>query len=460
MSAAPHPFRIANYRFYWFTRLFSMLAVYAMMLIVAWQAYNLARETMGIAGASARLGLIGLLQFIPLFCLTPVTGWVADHMDRRWVVRIVLTALAAIAGTLALLTYSQSMTLTLLYFMAVLLGTARAFLGPAQGALAPNLVPKEVLPQAIALSTIAWQFGALVGPGIAGPLYGIAPHLPYTLSAILYAASAICMFFVGDVPRSAPKRTGPIEQIVEGARYVWRNKLVFGAITLDLFAVLLAGATALIPVFARDIIDLDWSADMIGGPIGDWVRGSPEHALSLLAASPAVGAAVVAAIFSIVPLKSNVGVKMLVAVFVFGGATIAFGFSTLLWFSMLCLFVVGASDMFSVYIRQSLIQLNTPDDKRGRVGAVSQLTISASNELGEAESGFLAALIGPVWAVVAGGIGATAITAVWIRLFPQLAGAKTFDPSDEVLASEPDAMERGAGPKVEQETKSKAEGTP
>ncbi|WP_420607967.1 MFS transporter [Novosphingopyxis sp.] len=456
---APHPFRIANYRAYWLGRLFSMLAVYAMMLIVAWQAYNLARETMGIAGASARLGLIGLLQFVPLFFLTPVTGWVADHWDRRWVVRIVLMALACIAGALALLTYENAMSLTPLYGMAVLLGTARAFLGPAQGALAPNLVPKEVLPQAIALSTIAWQFGALVGPGIAGPLYGIAPHLPYTLSAILYTASALCMFLIGPVPRSAPKRTGPIEQIVEGARYVWRNKLVFGAITLDLFAVLLAGATALIPVFARDIVDLDRSADLIGGPVGDWVRGSPEHALSLLAASPAVGAATIAAIFSVVPLKSNVGMKMLAAVFVFGLATIAFGLSTLLWFSMLCLFVVGAADMFSVYIRQSLIQLNTPDDKRGRVGAVSQLTISASNELGEAESGFLAALIGPAWAVVAGGIGAMAITAVWIRLFPQLAAARTFDPSDEVIAAEPGAMERATAPPVESETQRKPEGT-
>lgn len=448
MNAAPHPFRIANYRVYWLGRLFSMLAVYAMMLIVAWQAYNLARETMGIAGASARLGLIGLLQFVPLFFLTPVTGWVADHADRRWVVRIVLIALAGIAATLALITYENAMSLTLLYGMAVLLGTARAFLGPAQGALAPNLVPKDVLPQAIALSTIAWQFGALVGPGIAGPLYAVAPHLPYTLSAVLYIASALCMFLIGPVSRSPPKRSGPIEQIIEGARYVWRNKLVLGAITLDLFAVLLAGATALIPVFARDIIDLEASADLIGGPVGEWVRGDPEHALSLLAASPAVGAALIAAIFSVVPLKSNVGMKMLVAVFIFGFATIAFGFSTILWLSMLCLFVIGAADMFSVYIRQSLIQLNTPDDKRGRVGAVSQLTISASNELGEAESGFLAALIGPVWAVAAGGIGAIAITAAWIRLFPQLAGARTFEPSDEVLAAEPGqrAGQNGTGP--------------
>lgn len=419
-AAAPHPFRIANYRAYWLVRLASMLALYSMMLIVSWQAYNIARETMDIAASAARLGMIGLLQFAPLFVLTPLVGWVADRMDRRFVARTVLIAQTGIAATLAWVTANDLMSLTILYGIAILLGTARAFMGPALGALAPNLVPKASLPTAIALSSIAWQAGMLIGPAMAGPLYVINPALPYMVSASLYALAAAAMFTIGKVPRTIiDKGKGPISQIIEGVTYVGQNKLVLGVITLDLFAVFLAGSTALLPVFARDILQVG------------------EQGLSLLASAPAAGAALVALVFSFRPIRVNVGNKMLASVFLFGAVTIVFGLSKILLLSMACLFIAGAADMFSVYVRQSLIQLNTPDDKRGRVSAVSLLTISASNELGDAFSGMLAWIIGPVAAVVAGGGGAIVITALWAKLFPQIGAARSFEPNEPEATDPP-----------------------
>lgn len=397
----------------------SMFALYAMMLIIGWQAYNLAREDMGIGASAGILGLLGLLQFVPLFILTPLVGWVADRLDRRWISRAVLASQAAIALLLGFLTVSGQISLVWIYFIAVLLGICRAFLGPAMTALAPNLVPKTSIPRAIALSTIAWQVGVIAGPGMAGPLYKIAPSLPYFLCAALYSLATISMFLIGPVPRSAMDRTkGPIKQVMDGMSYVWTNKLVLGAITLDLLVMFLAGATAMIPVFAKDILN--------AGEVG----------LSLLAASPAVGAVIVAGIFSFAPLSKNVGNTMLVAMAVFGLATIGFGLSKSLLFSMLCLAICGAADMFGVYVRSSLIQLHTPDAKRGRVNAVSQMTISASNELGDALSGGLAVLFGPIAAIVAGGVGAIAVTGLWSRLFPQLGAAKTFDPPDDLEKEE------------------------
>ncbi|WP_430415003.1 MFS transporter [Parasphingorhabdus sp.] len=414
-DSAPHPFTIANYRYLWFARLSSMFALYAMMLILGWQAYNLAREDMGVGASAGILGLLGLLQFIPLFILTPLVGWVADHWDRRWIARIVLAGQAAIALVLGLLTMTGQISLWSIYIIAVLLGICRAFLGPAITSLAPNLVPKASLPRAIALSTIAWQVGVIAGPGMAGPLYKVDPSLPYFVCTALYSLAVLAMFMIGPVTRSEIDRTkGPVKQVLDGLSYVWTNKLVLGAITLDLLVMFLAGATAMIPVFAKDILN--------AGEIG----------LSLLAAAPAVGAVIVAGIFSFVPLSKNVGNSMLVAMAVFGIGTIGFGLSTSLYLSMACLALCGAADMFGVYIRSSLIQLHTPDEKRGRVNAVSQMTISASNELGDALSGGLAVLVGPIAAIVGGGAAAIAVTGLWSRLFPQLGAAKTFDPPEEL----------------------------
>lgn len=406
-----------NFRCYFIGRLAMTLAQYAMLLIIGWQTYNIARDAgMSVAQASGQLALIGLFQFLPVFVLTPFSGLAADRFDRRRLGQAMVAVQLLCASVLALTTFSGSITPGVLFAVAALLGIARCFSGPALSALAPNLVPKAILPTAIALSSIAWQAGTIAGPAIGGVLYGLAPALPYAVAALLLAITLIAFGMIGTVEQPALRKdVRPIGQILDGLAYVVRNKMVLGTITLDLFAVFLAGATALFPVYARDILQ------------------SGELGLALLAAAPGVGALVTAAWFSWRPIDSHVGPKMLWSVAVFGVATIIFGVSTSLPLSLAMLFIVGAADMFSVYIRQSLIQLHTPDDKRGRVSSVSQLTISASNEGGDFFSGSLAFLIGPVAAVVAGGVGAIVTVAVWSRLFPVLRTTRTFDPPPELL---------------------------
>ena len=417
MAMIPEPLKLPAFRAFWVARLAATMAQMAMVIVIGWQVYDIARETMDVKSAALRLGLIGVVQFVPLFALSLVAGWTADHVDRRWVGRAAVALELVCAATLAIAAWTESTSLPILYAVAALLGVARAFAGPSLGALAPNLVPKEILPNAIALSSIAWQTGSIIGPAMGGYLYSWSPAAPYEASMALFGLSLLCLFLIGPVPRPQQTRKGgPWSQIGEGLRYVRQNKLVLGAISLDLFAVLLGGATAMLPIFARDVLHT--------GPEG----------LGHLRAAPAVGATLTAAWFAFRPLKTNVGVKMLTAVGVFGAATIVFGLSRNMTLSLFCLFLLGASDMLSVYVRQSLIQLYTPDAMRGRVGAVSTLFISASNELGEAESGFLAALVGPVVAVVGGGIGAIAVVLIWARIFPELRNARTFDaPPDPVL---------------------------
>lgn len=417
ISAAPHPLTFPSFRAYLIARLAAVIAQNGMMIVIGWQAYNIARETMTPHAAAAQLGLIGLAQFLPLFLLTPVTGWVADQFDRRNIVRFTLTFLLLSVGLLAFATYENWISLPLIFGFAVIVGTARAFNGPAFGALAPNLVPKDVLPKAIAISSVAWQAGAIVGPAIGGYMYALRPWAAYAFSCSLFLVALFCMLLIERVPQTKRDTTRhPIRQMVDGLAYVRRNRLVQAAITLDLFAVLLAGTTALLPVYARDILHV----------------GS--RGLGHLAAAPGIGAATTALWFSFRPLKNEVGLKMLVSVMVFGGATILFGMTAFIAapfampVALMAMIIWGCADMFSVYVRSSLIQLHTPDAMRGRVSSVSQLTISASNELGEAESGFLAALIGPAAAVIAGGAGAIIITLVWARLFPELRLARTFDP--------------------------------
>jgi MFS family permease len=418
MEQTVHPLRIANFRAYWLSRFAGTIAISAQAIIIGWQVYGLARQTMDVQQSAFLLGMIGLVQFVPLFLLTPLVGLVADSVDRRWIVRCTTALLCTVAATLGYLTYTHSLTLPALFGAAVLVGVARAFSGPAYSALAPNLVPKESLPTAIAISSIAWQTGTIVGPSVGGFLYGLHPDIAYgVVSGMLLLALAL-MFLIGRVPQPpAQKDRRPMQRILDGFQYVRHNRLVLAAITLDLFAVLLAGATALLPIYARDILHV--------GSTG----------LGFLAAGMGIGAASTALWFSIKPMKTNVGVKMLVAVVVFGLAILTFGVSRSFWLSLVALIVAGGADMVSVYVRTSLIQLHTPDAMRGRVSAVSQLTISASNELGEAESGILASLLGPVGAVVVGGVGAIAITLVWARLFPELKNARTFDP--------PEALEPG-----------------
>jgi MFS family permease len=361
--------------------------------------------------AAFQLGMVGIAQFVPLAVLTLITGWTADRVDRRLIARIVLVAEALCAGWLAYLGWHDTTTLPAIYIIAILLGVCRAFANPAIGALAPNLVPAAVLPTAIAASAIAWQVGAIGGPALGGYLYAAGHWLPYTVSACLFLLAAASMMFIRPIPKTTlDRKANPWRQMIDGLHYVRHNRVVLGAISLDLFAVLLGGATAMLPIYARDILKVG------------------AEGLGHLRAAPALGSAVMALYFSIRPLKHNVGVKMLFAVALFGVCTIGFGLSRWVPLSLVCLAVLGACDMLSVYVRQSLIQIWTPNDMRGRVGAVSTLFISGSNELGEAESGFLAALIGAVPAVVLGGFGAIGVTILWSRLFPELVQARTFDP--------------------------------
>jgi MFS family permease len=419
MADAPHPLRIANFRAYWASRLSGTIAVSAQAIVIGWQVYGIARQTMDIREAAFLLGMIGLAQFVPLFVLTPVVGLVADSVDRRWIVRATTALLVLNAAALGLLTWAGDLSLPFLFGAAVLIGVVRAFAGPAYSALAPNLVPKEVLPTAIAISSIAWQVGTIAGPSVGGLLYALHPDVAYAAIAGLLTVALGLMFLVRSVPQPpAQKDRHPLQRILDGFAYVRRNRLVLAAITLDLFAVLLAGATALLPIYARDILHVGASG------------------LGFLAAGMGIGAAVTAVFFSFRPMKTNVGVKMLISVVIFGLAILTFGVSKNFWLSLAALIVAGGADMVSVYVRSSLIQLHTPDAMRGRVSAVSQLTISASNELGEAESGLMASLLGPVGAVVVGGVGAIAITLLWARLFPELKRARTFDPPD-MLETEP-----------------------
>ncbi len=412
-AAPPHPLSVPDFRYYWCARFVAVVATMAMVVVIGWQTYDIARTDYGMTPREAafQLGLLGLIQFIPLALLTPVAGWVADRFERRRIAQLANLIDCGVAVALALLTANDALTLPLLYTMAAAHGIARVFVGPAMSSIAPNIVPPESLPRAIALSSIAWQSGTILGPAAGGLIYGLNPQLPYWVAAALLLLATLLIGQVRPVmPPPPDKAVHPLKQMADGLRYTMRERFLLGAITLDLFAVLLAGATALLPVYARDILHV--------GPEG----------LGQLRAAPALGASAVALFLAIVPVNRNVGVKMLWAVVIFGLATIGFGLSTNFLLSLLLLVVLGAADMFSVYVRGSLVQLNTPDAMRGRVSAVSGLAISASNELGELQSGVAAALLGPVGAVVFGGVGAIVVTGVWAGIFPELRNARTFEP--------------------------------
>ena len=409
----PHPLSIRDYRYFWVARFSAVLATMGMVVVIGYQFYDVARSDYGmsIREASFQLGLLGLAQFIPLAVLTPVAGWVADRFDRRRVAIFANSIDGVVALTLGIMTAQDALTLPLLYMMAALHGVARVFVGPSMSSIVANIVPARILPRAIAFNSMAWQTGTVIGPGVGGLLFASNPALPYWIAAMLLAVASFAISRIRPFPKTEIKgQAHPFRQMVDGLHYTWNERFLLGAITLDLFAVLLAGATALLPVYARDILNV--------GPQGlGWLR-----------AAPAVGATLMALWFSFRPLKHNVGIKMLWAVVVFGLATIGFGLSKSFWLSLGLLSILGAADMLSVYVRSSLVQLNTPDDMRGRVAAVSSLAISGSNELGEMQSGMFAALLGPVGAVVFGGVGAILVTGVWAWLFPELRNARTFEP--------------------------------
>ncbi|WOK37138.1 MFS transporter [Sphingomonas sp. C3-2] len=417
MEKQRHPLAYRDFACYFTARLTSTLAQMAMVIVIGWQVYDIARTQLGMSPKEAafQLGLIGVAQFVPLLLLTLVVGWVADRMDRRWIARGAVALEAGCALALAWMTHNGTVSLPALFTVAALLGVARAFASPALQALAPNLVPAAVLPTAIAMSSIAWQTGSVFGPAMGGYLYAHDHALSYWVSTALFAVAFVALTLVRPVPIPKIQNTAkPWQQMIDGLRYVRQNRLVLGAISLDLFAVLLGGATAMLPIYARDVLHVG------------------AEGLGHLRAAPAVGAVLMALWFSWRPLRNDVGVKLLIAVAIFGLATAIFGMSRTMPLSLAMLALLGAADMLSVYVRQSLIQLYTPDSMRGRVGAVSTLFISGSNELGEARSGFLAALAGPVTATVAGGIGAIAIAALWARWFPELRLARTFSQPDHL----------------------------
>lgn len=407
------PLHIPDYRLFWASRFCSVLATTGMVVIIGYQLYDVARSDYGmsITQAAFQLGVLGLVQFLPLFFLTPVAGVVADRLDRRFIGATAAGIDLFIALSLAIATYSGMVSLPLLYLLAALHGTARVFISPALSSIVPNIVPSDLLPRAIAMNSIAWQIGSVAGPAVAGLLFALHPSSPYWTAAALLLISAFGLLSIRRLPLHEENREEhPVRLIVDGFKYVWNERFLLGCVTLDLFAVLMGGATALLPVFARDVLHV--------GSAG----------LGIMRGAPAVGAALVAVFLSWRPMARNVGNKMLLGVAVYGAATIGFGLSRHLILSLAMLALLGAADMVSVYVRSSLVQLNTPDHVRGRVSAISGLAISASNELGEMQSGVAAALLGATGAVVFGGVGAIVVTGLWAVLFPELRNARTFAP--------------------------------
>ncbi|MPT46917.1 MAG: MFS transporter [Sphingobium sp.] len=431
---AHHPLYFRDYRYYALARLFVTLGQFSMMIVIGWQTYSTARLTMDTHSAAAQLGFIGLAQFIPVFLLSPFSGWLSDHYDRRRVIMFAVSIQFLSALILGYATAADTISLPVLFSTAVLLGIARCFSGPAFGSMVPRLVPRETMPGAVAFGSMIWQSAMIVGPALGGYVFAALDWGPYALAGTLFLVTLLAVWKIKPLPpltssegaRQSQRQI--LGQIWDGVRYVHSNRLVLGAITLDLMAVLLAGSTALLPIYARDVFHVG------------------AQGLGEMAAAPGIGAALTALIFGMRPPQNNVGNKMLIAVGVFGGATIIFGLTAFMpdsinqQVAMAALFTCGVADMFSVFVRQTLIQIYTPDEMRGRVASFSLIAISASNELGEAESGFLAAAIGPVIAVVAGGVGAIITVILWARLFPEIGQARRFDaivePTDHSTSQE------------------------
>ena len=391
-------FGFVSFRRYQAARLASVLSTQMASVAIGWQVYSTTHRALD-------LGYIGLAQFLPAVGLALVSGAVADRFDRRRVV-VACHALVALGwAALLLLTRHGVTTVTPIYGVLVLLGVARSFAGPASQALVPNLVPDEVLGSAVSWGSTVWQVATIAGPSLGGLLYGAGgASTVYLVATAGSLAAAALVLGVRPLPTSRPvsARARSWDELLAGVRYVWNTRLVLGLISLDLFAVLLGGAVALMPVYAHDILHAEaWS-------------------LGLLRSAPALGATVMAVWLAYRPLVRRAGFWMLVSVAVFGAATVAFGLSRHLGLSVAALVVIGASDMVSVVVRQHAVQLATPDAMRGRVGAVNQVFVGASNELGEFESGVMAAWLGPVRAVVLGGVGTLLVVALWAGLFPSL----------------------------------------
>lgn len=407
-------FRRRQFTLFWAGRWFGTLAIQMQLAAMFWQVYDTARiHGQDIREGALTLGLVGLAQFLPLLALSLFGGQAADRYNRKLILLICFGMKTLIALGLCVATqFGPDVVVPAIFAAAILAGATNAFMPPAASALLPMLLPREDLPQGIAMSSLAFQSALIIGPSVGGLLCGISPLLAYGTVLILLLVSTAMVFALKPPKQEQVKdaRTiGMIVMIVDGLKYVWSNKIVLGAISLDLVVVLLAGAVALLPVFARDIL-----------------HGSASES-GLLRSAMGVGAASVALMLALAPLRRRVGLWMFGSTIVFGLATIAFAQSTSIWLAAAAMVVAGGVDMISVYVRSSLIQLATPDSMRGRVSAVSFVFISASNELGDFEAGLMARIFGPVMAVTIGGTAAVAASLGWMKLFPVLAQADGFE---------------------------------
>ena len=382
-------------------RIVSQFGTQVIAVAVGWQVYDLTRNP-------ADLGLVGLFQFAPALLLLLVTGAVCDRYNRRIIAAICLAGEGLCAAAILYLTWTGQISVGLIFFLLVLFGVARAFVNPATQSLIPNLVPEKDLSSAIALASSSWQVSTVVGPALGGLLYGIAAEVAYGAAFFFFLFAAACVALIPKPPQKTNAERPTWESLSAGIRYIWGEKVVFGAVSLDLFATLLGGALALLPAYARDILD-----------VGPW-------GLGFLRSAGGVGSLAMGLYLTSVPIRDHAGKAMFIAAVFFGLFTIVFGVSTIVWLSILMLLAMGAADMISVYIRETLIQLRTPDWVRGRVNAVNMVFIGASNELGAFRAGMVAAFIGVVPAVVIGGAGTIAVAGLWAYWFPDLRKIRQF----------------------------------
>ncbi|MEO0451311.1 MAG: MFS transporter [Pseudomonadota bacterium] len=424
MALAPS-FQIFRHRAYlqfWLMRVSVAAARQMQFVAIGWQVYDLARDPVDSGGmglsineAAFMLGLVGLVQFLPVLLLSLIGGQAADRLNRKFI--LVVSNLFRLLGTIGLLStlaLPASQALPLIFGVAALLGVVNAFTPAAASALYPQLVPRAELPTAIAFNSLGFQTAKIAGPALGGLLLAAGGlNLVYSTAFCLIAFAIVAIATAKTPAHEKLNNARGLDMVLEGLRYIGRNKIVLGAISLDLFVVFFGGVVALLPVFARDVLQVG------------------EAGLGFLAAAPAIGALTVAFLLARRPLERRVGAWMFWAVGIFGAATLVFGFSTLFWVSFAALVVTGAADEISVYVRASLIQLATPDEMKGRVTSVSFIFISASNELGDFQSGVAARLLGPVGAVLFGGAVAIGVGLLWIKLFPQLARADRFETVEE-----------------------------
>jgi len=401
--------RERDYVAFWLSRWMGTLGTQIQSVTMGWQVYALSRRTLSVDVSAFNVSLIGLVTFAPLLLLTLPAGETADRHDRRRILLICYLVEVALAGVLLAASWRGFASVPILLAVAVGFGAVRAYFSPALSALGPMLVPRRLLPRSIAMNSLAWQSASILGPALGGLLIAVSPAAAYGAALALYAAAIVASLRIRQNTKPVVQPGSRMALIREGLAYVWANKMVFGSISLDLAAVILGGATALLPAFAKDVLHL--------GPDG----------FGILRAAPALGATVVGLVIARRPIHRRAGPVILIGVAVFGAATVVFGASKLLWLSVVALAVLGGADALSVFVRQTLVQVVTPDAMRGRVGAVSGLFISASNELGEFESGLAARFLGVVGSAIVGGVGAVLVTPLWAVLFPALRKADRLE---------------------------------